>query len=391
MAINLRAEIRPDLWGAIAKRYESQVYSAAILEAVHLLSTTLRERANVDGDGISLVSQALGGDSPRLRINKFQTETEKNEQKGLEQILRGLYQGIRNPRSHEQFEDTKEAADAIILFINHIIGVISEAKEPFTIDEWSKRVFDADFVASSRYAKLLAAEVPSKKYNEVLIAIFRNKASGDGDKLSYILAALIELAGDDKIDDFLAVVSDELRTENGESEVRLTLQVLPERLWPRISEVARLRIENKLIQSIESGRYDETRERCLSGSLGTWARDYIKYFSLKAELIEVLAKKFTGDPDEQNYVAKYLFWSLPDSIKNQNDNTTLIEHKTKRFVRLIVKAVANPNGPRILREVFLHTWSFSEDWKKLIRDEIELVKQSDPVYFEQYLDDDIPF
>ncbi len=387
MAINLITEIRHDLWSAISKQYESQVYSAAILEAIHVLSSTLRERADVDGDGISLVSQALAGDSPRLRINKFQTETEKNEQRGLEQILRGLYQGIRNPRSHEQFEDTQEAADAIILFINYIIGVISEAKEPFTIDEWSNRVFDADFVPSSKYAKLLAAEVPSKKYNEALISIYRNKASGDGNKLSYIFEALIELADDDKIDEFLAVVSDELRTVNGESNVIRVLQVLPARLWPRISEAARLRIENKLIQSIKSGEYDESSESCTSGSLGTWARDYIKYFSLKSELYGVLVSKLAGDYEEQNYVAKYLFWVLPDSI----NNTDYSEAKTKRYVELIVRAVANPSGPRILREMFFQTWSFQEDWKLLIRDEIELVKESDPAYFAQYLNDDIPF
>lgn len=314
MAINLITEIRHDLWSAISKQYESQVYNAAILEAIHVLSNTLRERGDVDGDGVSLVSQALAGDSPRLRINKFQTETERNEQKGLEQILRGLYQGIRNPRSHEQFEDTQDTADAIILFINYIIGVISEAKEPFTIGEWCNRVFDADFVPSSKYAKLLASEVPSKKYNEVLISIYRNKASGDGNKLSYIFDALIQLAGDDKIDEFLAVVSDELRTANDELNVRQVLQLLPARLWPRISEVARLRIENKLIQSIKSGEYDESSDSCMSGALGTWSRDYIKYFSLKSELFGMLVAKLEGDFEEQDYVAKYLFWALPDSV-----------------------------------------------------------------------------
>ncbi|MCK9355368.1 MAG: TIGR02391 family protein [Gallionella sp.] len=394
MAINLRAEIRNDLWGAIAKPYESQVYSGAILEAIHLLSGILRERANIDGDGISLVSQALSGDSPRLRINKFQTETEKNEQRGLEQILRGVYQGIRNPRSHEQFEDAKETADAIILFINHIVGVISEAKEPFTIDEWSNRVFDENFVASDRYAKLLASEVPSKKYNEALIAIFRNKASGDGDKLNYIFRALIELAGDDKIDDFLAVVSDDLRTQNFDLEIRLTLQVLPERLWPRLSEVARLRTENKLIQSIEKGRYELRTQNCESGALGTWARDFFKYFSLKPELFNVLAKKLSGDDEEQNYVAEFFFWNLPDSIEADASNAiySSSDYRTKHYIRLIVQGVSSPDASTILREKFLNRFGFSEKWQKLILEEIESVKDSDPEFFNKFINiDDIPF
>lgn len=389
--MEIRAEIRRDLWDAIAKHYESQVYSSAVLEAIHQLSGVLRERANVDGDGISLVSQALASDNPRLRINKFQTETEKNEQKGLEQILRGIYQGIRNPRSHEQSEDTKETADAIILFVNYIIGVISKAKEPFTIEEWSKRVFDEDFVASDRYAKLLASEVPSKKYNEALIAIYRTKTSGDGGKLSYIFRALIELAGDDKIDDFLSVVSENLRSMHVDAEVILVLQILPERLWPRISEVARLRIENKLIQSVNSGRYDGENEACKSGALGTWARDFIKYFSLKNELYYTLLKKLSGEHEDQNYVAKFFLWELPNTIESTDDSRSLNYKKTK-YISQILQAVSDPDGPCTLREYFLVRDNFPEDWQNLFLKEIESIKQSDPEYFDIFINyNELPF
>jgi hypothetical protein len=162
----------------------------------------------VDGDGASLVGQALGGDSPRLRVNKFQTETEKNEQKGLEQILRGVYQGIRNPRSHEQFEDTQASANAIILFIDYLIG-------------------------------------------------------------------------DGKLGDFLEIVSDELKVTQEDNVIKMILQILPNYLWPRIEEVARIRIENKLIRSIESGKYNPSSQKGVLGWLGTWARDFIKYFTLR--------------------------------------------------------------------------------------------------------------
>lgn len=390
--MNIRTEIRPDLWDAIAKPYESQVYSSAILEAIHLLSSILRERANIDGDGISLVGQALAGDSPRLRINKFQTETEKNEQKGLEQILRGIYQGIRNPRSHEQFEDTKETADAIILFVNYIVDIISKAKEPFTLEEWSKKVFDTDFVASDRYAKLLASEVPSKKYNEALIAVYRNKASGDGDKLRFIFHALIGLAGDDKIDDFLAVVSDDLRTMQKDSDIKLALQILPERLWPQISEVARLRIENKLIRSIDSGHYDWATEKCTLGWLGTWGRDFVKHFSLKNELYQTLLKKLRGSDADQNYVAEFFLWTLPDTIEATAANY-IINYCKKEYITAIVQAVSNPLGPSTLREKFLEGYNFSEEWQNLILKEIESARESDPEYFDKFINsaDDLPF
>ncbi len=104
-------------------RWLAKNYSHSIVDAMHHFSTVLRDKAGVDGDGAALVGQALGGDSPRLKINKLQTETERNQQHGIESILRGMYQAIRNPRSHEQIEDTQETADAIIVFINYLLGI----------------------------------------------------------------------------------------------------------------------------------------------------------------------------------------------------------------------------------------------------------------------------
>src|SRR5258706_6845872 len=281
--MNLRAEIKPDLWDTISKQYESELYSNAVVEAMHYLSNVLRERANVDGDGISLVAQALGGDSPRLRINKFQTETEKNEQKGLEQILRGMYQGIRNPRSHEQFEDSQSVANSIILFIDYILRIIGQAKEPFSLDEWVDRVFDHNFVASKRYAELLVAEVPPKKLLEALIIIWRKKDVNSTENLAYVCNELFRVIDDNQLGEFISLVSDEFKTVQQDIWIRISLQLFPPRLWSQIDELARLRIENKLIRSITDGAYD-TGVELIDGSLGTWARDFAKYFTLVVEL-----------------------------------------------------------------------------------------------------------
>ena len=81
--MNLKSEIRPDLWSAIEKAYESGLFKNAILNGFHFLSDILRERANVDGDGANLVGQALGGETPRLKVNKFQTESERNHKRPL--------------------------------------------------------------------------------------------------------------------------------------------------------------------------------------------------------------------------------------------------------------------------------------------------------------------
>jgi uncharacterized protein (TIGR02391 family) len=165
--MNLQTHIRNPLWLAIQSTYQSGNYSHAILDAMHHLSNVLRDKTGLDGDGAALVGQALGGDSPRLRLNRFQTETERNEQRGIESILRGMYQAIRNPRSHEQMEDSQETADAIIYYLDYLLGVIDKSREPFEMAQFITRVFDSRFYQSQSYAdyslvksQLISASIP---------------------------------------------------------------------------------------------------------------------------------------------------------------------------------------------------------------------------------------
>jgi Protein of unknown function (Hypoth_ymh) len=53
--MNLQTNISNHLWDAIASTYETGNYSHSVLEALHRLTTVLRERSGVDGDGASLV------------------------------------------------------------------------------------------------------------------------------------------------------------------------------------------------------------------------------------------------------------------------------------------------------------------------------------------------
>lgn len=268
--MNLQSHIKPELWLAISSTYEGKHYSSAILNAMHYLSSILREKTGLDGDGASLVGQALGGESPRLRVNKLQTETERNVQKGLEQILRGMYLAIRNPRSHEQIEDTQEKADAIIYFINFVLDIISQSEEPYILAKFMARVFDPDFVTSDRYAELMAAEIPPNKISDTLIEIYRKRTEGDGKKLAFIVRAITNRLSPEQLNEFLTVVSEDLKTVQNETSIKLALQLMPPQFWPRVAEVTRLRIENKLISSIREGEVYVKNTHTMMGYLGTY-------------------------------------------------------------------------------------------------------------------------
>jgi uncharacterized protein (TIGR02391 family) len=153
--MNLETALEPRLWEAIRTSIEARRFTPAILDAIHLLTDVIRERSGLEGDGVALVGAAFGGDSPKLKINRLQTESEQNIQRGMEAMLRGLYQAIRNPRSHEAWDDNERDAKALLLFVDYLLRIVDKSGSPFSLQALVARVLDPDFVPSERYAALL--------------------------------------------------------------------------------------------------------------------------------------------------------------------------------------------------------------------------------------------
>jgi uncharacterized protein (TIGR02391 family) len=76
-------------------------YFHAVLEATKSIAAKLRERTGLTDDGATLVDRALSGDLPMLAINALMTESEKSEQRGFANLLKGTFGMFRNPTAHE--------------------------------------------------------------------------------------------------------------------------------------------------------------------------------------------------------------------------------------------------------------------------------------------------
>ena len=142
-----------------------------------------------------------------------------------------MYQAIRNPRSHEQIQDTQEVAYAIIYFIDYLLGVVEGAEEPFVMSKFMTRVFDPDFVKSQRYAELLVDQIPTNKRFDALITVYREKLDGEIHQIGLVIRALISRLPDDQVKQYLAIVSDEMTTIQADQEFRYNLHLLPPQLW----------------------------------------------------------------------------------------------------------------------------------------------------------------
>ena len=75
-------------------------YFHAVLEATKSIADKLRDRTGLGDDGTILVDRALGGNPPMLVINGFNSESEKGEQRGFANLVKGVFGMFRNPTAH---------------------------------------------------------------------------------------------------------------------------------------------------------------------------------------------------------------------------------------------------------------------------------------------------
>jgi len=379
--MNLKTQIKEELWLAISNSYEAENYRNAILDSMHYVSDLLREKSGSDNDGAKLVGDALGGKNPKIKINKFQTQSEQNEHKGILQMLMGLYTGIRNPRSHEQMTDTKDTADRIIYFIDYLSQILDSAKATFETRTFvSQRLLDTNFVPSSRYVDLLIDEIPTRRKLEVLILVFRDNELIDAPKINLFTTKLVTKLNKSEQDELLAYISDDLKVEEDESKIISILQMLPPNLWQNIDEIARIRIENMLIQSIAKGtfigqHYENNR------NFGVYAKEYIPYFTLKAEFANTIIEKLSKE-SELGFVYKFFFDSLPN-IMDEFPNTK------SRFIARLAHFIGDEDTSQDWKDwLRLKIVELPDDWKVSFSKQLVNVRNEDgSVYDLKSIDD----
>ena len=331
--MDIRTELEESLWTAIQTKYESSDYKGAILDALYDLSDSIREKTGLQSDGLPLIGEAFGGNSPKLRVNPLQTRSDKNVQKGTQSLLEGLFQSIRNPRSHEKHTDTKETADAIIVFVNYLLSIIGASKGMFSKPEFLGRVFDTAFVNRPKYAQLLVDEVPPRYRFEVMVDVYRRKEELELSKLALFTEALLAKFEDSDLSRIAEIVSAELKTTDSNEPVRLAANMFPCKFWIRLDESAKMRSENRFIESIKEGEYVAVSEKCVRGAFGTWCQHSISNFVMINECIFSLISKLNSSKrEEQDYVFNFFCSALLSNLDNM-DNERIRDWAVSTFTK----------------------------------------------------------
>lgn len=319
--MNLESQLKKELWVEVKRNYENEIYSSSILDAIYFLGDLIRNKSGLESDGANLIGQAFGGDNPKIKINKLQTESEKNIQKGIEQILRGLYQAIRNPRSHDKLDDNQIDADSIIHFINYLIGIIEKSSTSFNSLDFLKRVFDKHYVNNDEYSNLLVNEIPKRKRLDIGIDIINKRCECKQSTLKSFMHALINTLEDQEIEKICDVITDELKFTENTLEMTTIFNILPFKYWNKVNKAVRLRIEGIILNSISQGKYISELDDTDGGELATWIGSGLEFMTTKNDLIRAMIRKLQK---EEKYERDYIYYYFWDHIVNLNTEPSWI-------------------------------------------------------------------
>ncbi len=128
----LRRDVHPDVLVFCREELLNDNYFHAVLEAVKSIGDKLRSRTELTDDGAPLIVQALGGDTPMLKINSRTTKSEQDEQKGFVNLLISVFGMFRNPTAHEakiRWAMSKEDAEDLFSLVSLAHRGIDAAKK----------------------------------------------------------------------------------------------------------------------------------------------------------------------------------------------------------------------------------------------------------------------
>lgn len=93
--------VHPDVLEFCRAELLAEDYFHAVQEAVKSVASKMRERTGLTDDGGTLVDRVLCGEPPMLAINPRSTVSEKSEQSGFANLVKGAFGMFRNPTAHE--------------------------------------------------------------------------------------------------------------------------------------------------------------------------------------------------------------------------------------------------------------------------------------------------
>jgi hypothetical protein len=233
---------------------------------------------------------------------------------------------------------------------------------------------------------LLVSEIPYDELVNVTISILQDRNKGDPKRLGYFFDAVFNKAEKEQQQLIMKVFSNELKTATSDTDIIGLIRHIKPNLWAMIDEDCKLRIENRIIESVKEGYYKD--DQCKKGALGTWGNSLGQYFKLKNELADALIGLLRPNWYTQNYVGQF-YLSYLDSIIEGN-------YRISKCCENLAYATLGNNAKILKAQLSLYFTSLPNKWRELYLQNALRYKDADKEYYDKLqklkdVEDDVPF
>lgn len=120
--------LHPEITKHALQQYKNGHLRDAVLNSIIAVFDLIRKKTGLKDDGDRLVGKAFSLENPYLILSEIDSESGQNDQKGFIQILKGSFQGIRNPKAHSLTNDLTPLKSAqYLVFASLLARRVDEA------------------------------------------------------------------------------------------------------------------------------------------------------------------------------------------------------------------------------------------------------------------------
>lgn len=124
--------LHPMIVSASMGHFRDGDYRDAVLNGVIAIFDSIRQKSGLQDDGPNLIDRAFAPRNPLLVFSEMESDSGKNDQSGFMQILKGVYQGVRNPKAHTLVHDLDaRKAGQYLVMLSLLARRVEEAKRHF--------------------------------------------------------------------------------------------------------------------------------------------------------------------------------------------------------------------------------------------------------------------
>lgn len=100
---------------ATRSRYATEHYADAVESGVKALNELVRDRTGSMLDGDALMTWAFSPTSPKLRLSRLRSDSDRSQQRGHMMMCQGVVAAWRNPRAHSSgvIDSPKDALEML--------------------------------------------------------------------------------------------------------------------------------------------------------------------------------------------------------------------------------------------------------------------------------------